>query len=239
MIAYRRKLPRFIAAILAHLFLTGGVFACNPVVPTICEAYSQAKAVFVGKLIRMEKVRDSRTPQIDAHFLIEKVFKGNVDKTAVVRFDAGDCGPRIKVGERHFVYQDKPSFRIANRTTLLRKDLPDLEYAELVQNPHPIFLIKGQVVGLSATDMGTVWISITGANIKALVRPDSEGFYSLMVQEEGEYQVRVSLPFRASVRAHILDAVTESTLSNFFEYKLRFRSHECDFRRFEVSPNVP
>ena len=120
--------------------------ACNPALPTICEAYSRAKSVFIGTLAKVEKIKDSNMSEVYAHFSVKKIYKGTVNTIEVVRFDTGDCGTQMtEIGKDYFVY-DEPYVdfaSVANLTGLVEDSQTSIKYAENLSKKHPIYTISG------------------------------------------------------------------------------------------------
>jgi len=52
------------------------VSACHPVTPAVCQAYSRAEAVFIGKLLTVEEKTENDMAVVNATFSVKKIYKG-------------------------------------------------------------------------------------------------------------------------------------------------------------------
>ena len=79
-------------------------YACNPAVPTVCQAYARAEAVFIGTLLEIQKVPGTDVAKIEVRFAVKRTFKGKAETGETIRFGAGDCDPQIsEIGKDYFV----------------------------------------------------------------------------------------------------------------------------------------
>lgn len=225
----------------ATVFLWGvsdvEVSACNPAVPVLCQAHSRADAVFVGTLIKVETVVNYPIKQIDAHFEVEKVYKGKTDKIEVVRFKAGDCDPQItEIGEKYFVYKEpfSPRSPVANMTGRYIPGMPAEKYAASLSQETPIFTVSGQIFGISDEERKKLRV-IVRVGKKVYRLPLSEGgYFEQIVRSRNEIIVKVELPYFANVHTEILKEVFDSD-DQEISYSLQFAPNDCDFRTISVT----
>lgn len=218
------------------------VFGCNPAVPTICQAYNRAEAVFIGTLQKVEEVREPDKPwMIDAHFLVVRTFKGPTKKIEVVRFGAGDCDPEIKkIGGDYFVYKEPPSYQIANRTHEVSRFMQDLEYAETRAKQPPTISIQGFIDDLTETQLAKTSVVITAPDGRShILSLGNRGTYSFAAGQAGEYTVRISLPSKVLWHSVILNTYSPAVESDVVDYKIQLRPGECDFRTIKFPLDAP
>jgi hypothetical protein len=140
----------------------GSLLACQCYFQTVCQAYTQSKSVFVGKL---EKIEDDTAgilePDLVAYFSVEKTFKGTTEKLEKVKFDICDGEPQLKVGERYFVYkEDADVNNYCNTPRVLQKDDYNLKFAEGLSRSAPTYTVSGSIDGMSEEEakLTEIWI---------------------------------------------------------------------------------
>ena len=95
----------FVAAWLLSMILTSSAFGCVCTSPSVCEAYSLAERVFIGRLVSKETRDENGREVIIAKFKSGKVFKGDsAERVKVVAFSGGGCEPTLLVGEKYIVF---------------------------------------------------------------------------------------------------------------------------------------
>ena len=219
----------FIATILADQ-----VPACNPAVPILCQAYSRAEAVFVGKLVKVEKA-DTGTRQVIAHFSVKKVYKGDVAGSEVVHFGASDCDPTLsEIGKDYIVFKEpyrRPP-HVANLTSTVLKFPTGVEYAEARLTKEPVFEIAGRI-DLRQIGSKPVGVAVGVGSNRHTVTVDKDGFFSFTAKKNATYEIEITLPFNALTRTEILGTIYESEGTSI-RYSVTFKPNECDYREFYV-----
>lgn len=240
-----RKITRVFTALSFVLLSFSKILACQCEPIPICEAYSKAKKVFTGKL---EKVTEDKTAPyytVQAHFSVNKTFKGKTDKIEIVTFELGDCQwIDFKDGEEYFVYAEDSNINTyCNRTIILSKAMPDLEYANTISESSPIFSITGQIYPyeqMSVSDLKKTKLFIKSKDSKKEVKIDENGFFNFVARKKETYKVILSLPFKADVTFMQYDdpppnKISNSTLQTKVQYDLQFKPNDCDFRVISIA----
>lgn len=219
--------------------------ACSCSLPSVCRAYSQAAAVFIG---RLEDIRDtdpdkSTTPfrPKTGRFSVERVFKGAVSNEMLITFEPDSCIDRqFTIGRKYFIYTDTSNtVQQCNRTLLYDEKSPDYLYASNLVAKRPILMIRGRIIGLDATDLRTVKVLITGIKKRFELNVDGEGIFSLTVRERGAYNVELNLPRAGAVEATSGDIgydvqTMNSETRTVVRYEVEFRPNSCDDRQLSV-----
>lgn len=219
------------------LFSTAIVRACNPALLTVCQAYTRAESVFIGKLTKVEELPGNGARVIEARFEVSKVFKGQPNKIEVIRFDGGDCGPQVKqVGIDYFVYKDPPTrvlYAIANYTAPVAASKDDIKYAESLSISKPIFKIYGQIQTVEEEDLKAVVMTISRGKTETTLSLDKNGYFEFSTFEDAEYEIKVSVPFPSVFRTESMGWGNESTGKDH-KYPLKFKPNECDYRTIQI-----
>jgi hypothetical protein len=212
--------------------------ACECPQRVICQAYSRAKAVFIGTVQKIEYINYSQK----ITFSVEKTFKGKTGKIETANFFEGDCGNSFKIGEKYFVYKEAQA-EPCNRTFLLSASRYDLEYAESLSENNPVFNINGILENLSEVEAKSAKITIEKGQKTFEPDFDEYGNFSFKASENGIYRIKIVLPFRAQIS---LSRFKENTIlpknaklsltaqQTVLEYDVEFKPNECDFRWFLV-----
>jgi len=214
--------------------------ACNPAVPTICEAYSRAKSVFIGTLTKVEEIKGSHISEVFAHFSVKKVYKGSVNTMEVVRFYTGDCGIKMtEIGKDYFVYNEpyESLASVANPTNLVRNSRSSIKYAESLSERHPIYTISGWINGLTFDEMKKVVVEISEGS-RTHRRRLKKFSFNFVAKHETTYTVKITLPFDGIF-------LTKMIIGPFYnefrsdgrstEYTVQFKANKCDFRQIGIS----
>jgi hypothetical protein len=217
-------------------------FACQCGPELICEAFSRAESVFIGKVEKIESYKDEIAyPKIKVVFSVEKTFKGKNEKLVSADFSQGDCGNVFSAGERYFVYKYKVT-RICNRTDRLSVMSRDLEYAESLSESSPVFFIKGRLNDLSEDEINNTRVTIEKEQTKYDSNFDKYGNFNFKAVEKGIYRVKIRLPFDAQIsitqdvepflpeNMKMSKDVNQTTL----EYEVEFKPNECDGKQFYI-----
>ena len=215
------------------LFLGEAVCACTfSAYPTLCQAYSGAEAVFIGKLVKVERISPFA---VAAKFEVRKSYKGKVGTTEIAEFSAG-CGPDLSaLGEDYFVFKEEPyRFGPADLTSRVSRIPEAIKYAESMSWNKPVFAIGGRV-DLPPNDLKKVRVSIVGRNKIYNAPIDPKGFFNFTTKKAANYTVKISLPFRASILIEDFGSHYDIVESDASSYTVSFRPNECNYRTFEVT----
>ena len=222
--------------LLAGLYVP--VSACNCEIPTICQAFSIAKAVFTGKLLKLERNKTSDVETLIASFEVGRSFKGKPDRVENVKIVIGSCDRKFTVGEEYFVYKQPPGqeYLTCDPTRLLSNAQADIKYASSLSDAHPIFTISGLITGVSGPDLEKIRITIddgTKSSNLSFRRGAGFGSYSFAAKKDASYTVTVTLPVTSASR------LSELGLFHYFEgnqikYTTKFKPNQCDHRDIEI-----
>ena len=229
----------FLVLIAFNFVSVGAVLACVCDIPAICEAYSRAGAVFIGKVEKMELDKKGSVPTMIVTFSVEKSFKGKTGKTETAKFFDGGCRDKFIVGEKYFVYKDETE-SLCNRTALLSILPYDLKYAQSLSESNPIFSIKG-ILELPEEDVKNARVTIEKGQIKYPVDVDKYGNFSFIATEKGFYRVKIVLNFEAQISKSKVDFIlpqkakfSATPSETSLEYEAEFKPNECDFKLFYI-----
>ena len=235
---------------------TINLFACPQVetgVPA-CAYWTRADAVFLGKILNIEKVSGSEDLPAGSRkirFQVLQNFKGADNPTfAVITKDAkNDCGLNAKKGETWIIY--------ANNDIVIKsfaefrgvKIEPKLESAELATLKSVVAgttsaAISGRIVWQSRNNIDlyeTVEeITVEGNGKKFAAQPDANGIFNINVPSAGTYQVELKFPYNAPLKWNDNLLNTSYTQGNptVFKYEVRLNDGDCNFSFFEVSKRM-
>jgi hypothetical protein len=231
---YRRPGPRFLLAVITILIASHVSKGCECEIPAICQAFSRAELVFVGKLIKIEEAPPTTgVEQVYADFDVSESFKGSPSKIQRVEFLLGTCFDRPQVGENYFVYKNSNT-RLeyyCDRTRKVDTAQTDLAYARSLAKAPPQFIINGVVNGLSTSEVRKTRIFVIYKLKSSPVKIMEDGSFHYSGKKEGKYEVRIYFPtkfiFTVKSSHGEMEIFAEST-----SYTLDFKANECDFRRF-------
>jgi hypothetical protein len=200
----------------------------------VCVDYSQAKFVFIGKLLKVVDVDKTNQFDVYAHFKVEKTFKGKTDVVEVVKFNIS-CRENFKfeIGERYLVYSD--DFKNpCNRTDLLSNLKSDLDYIKTLSERIPSFTIHGKL-GITESEAKETKVIINDGKREYLTEVDKYGQYSFVSTNNTNFHIKIVLPFYAEVNGYGIKAVSFKPNQTTIEYDVSFKPNECNFR--EITAN--
>lgn len=245
---FKREFSLFIVLIII-LVSFYETLACECNESDICNAYSKAEKVFIGKLEKVEKDEKAPVYSIQAHFSVEKTYKGKTEKIEIVTFKLGDCEwLNFIEGEKYFVYSNKLNINTyCSKTKFLKFAKTDIEYANSLSEKYPIFTIKGflpQIDSRNPNLLKQIKLYLKFATNRRRIKIDKDGFFSFVVRKKGKYEISISLPFKAEVYVlrstfDVENSAKVSTLndSTKIQYEVEFRPNECDYREIRVVKN--
>lgn len=225
-------------------------------IPSPYKAYSEAAAVFIGKVVSSkdvpyeENVRDKKFTVYDRHFhfIVEESFKGKKDAEIdinVGRIDSS-CYRGFTIGERYLVYAYELSGTIlgsgpCTRTNSIKTAFDDVHYIRAMLRGAPEPRIYGAVARVG-NDLRSESVLVEPiAGIKVLIEgeqnqrfealTDKQGFYSLTQIPDGKYKVRPVLP-----NGHVgeVQIILDSQGGN--DYERVQRGHSA-YARFDIGWN--
>ena len=215
--------------------LDRATFACSCSFLSPCAAYSNAEKVFVGTLEQISEAKESRIYSIKGRFKVEKIYKGKSSSVENVTFVIGSCDKNFKVGEKYFVYVNKSNdLRFCERTNLLSEASADLDYAESLSQDNPKYIVEGDIIGLSPSEVSELKIEVKNNDSQFLITPDKSGFFKFNTPLNKKYQVRIIVPFEANVVANDV-FIKNSPAQTVIEYSVEALPNECSYRMLEVS----
>jgi hypothetical protein len=235
--------------ILFVIFLSfANVIACECNLPQICVAYSRAKKVFIGKLVKVEENELLSRNIVKVHFSVEKTYKGETQKVEIVTFKNSDCLIiKFKEGEKYFVYAENANFNTyCNRTTYLSSAKKEIEHVNSLAKNKPIFNIKGVIARgdtISDDELRKIEIFVTIRNKKNKVILNEGGMFNYTVTKKGLYKINILVPFDSRITTMndlpVFGDVRVITTSDstLISYNLEFKPNECDFREIQIIKN--
>lgn len=244
------------------VYLLNEVHACTCVdygVPT-CSLFSNADAVFVGKIERITSAMGDKDASVQlggigsissrgsgliwVHFTIEHAFKGVNGKTVkALTYRGTSCDLGVKKGQRWliFAHRDKEtsnlSFGACDGNGTIEKNSPLIaELEKLSRHSGPIS-VRGQVTEQQFNKVKGAKAVITGNGVNLETVTDDEGSYSFEVPGAGQYTVKVIVPFSASLMRRgddrPIDEKPEET-QTVFEYSATASRDACDYQFFDT-----
>lgn len=232
------------------LFSAESIHACQCYSNTVCQAYSQSKSVFIGKLNKLDKSDPDVTT---AYFSVEKTFKGLTEEIEQVKFKICHSFSEVpwKIGQRYFVYkEDADANHYCNRTHAVSNNdrNNDLKYAESLSETNPIFTISGGINYLSEKELTLTEVWIQEGENKKRIELEKFGSFSYKTTKKGLYDVKIVLPFRAEniqltssrngigliyAEGNGGFKVTKTENRTTVEYGLEFKPNSCEVRQVE------
>ena len=182
--------------------------------PTPCEAYAEADAIFIAKVVQISPqtiLMWQRAKDYDqtASLVVEKVYKG-AKRTRLVLHQLGrKIAPKFIVGSRYLVYANfdratrKWEVRRCGRTRLAKYVQDDLHYLDGLRASPIRTRIAGAVTRYERDDenpQGTtqrlsgVRIKIKGEGKEYEVVTNAQGIYELHNAPAGKYVIEPEIP---------------------------------------------
>ena len=78
-----------VLVLLTFLFLVypfRSAYGCQCNLPTVCQAFSRADAVFIGKVLNIRKSAKTRADIVEVEFGVERTFKGPDRPSQLVQY---------------------------------------------------------------------------------------------------------------------------------------------------------
>jgi len=228
---------------LAFIVLSAGVtHACNCGLTSACQAFSDAKAVFSGKLIKVEKELLEKRPLVHAFFAPSEIFKGDhIGKTEKLTFIDGECLKPFESGVEYIVFQDNgPIQNICNWTDRSSdgKGIKDF-LARLVDQPRSAW-IYAFIRGLSADELRRSEFYFDGK--KVTVSELALGNLEFTTSERAKHQIKLILPVTATIDVEDGSVILTTTVRvakdrdrTIVEYEVDVGTNPCDSRLISVT----
>jgi len=177
---------------------------------SICQAYTNADAVFIGTVERTERPQPKKNADGEvysagqiAYVQVEKVFKGVKETEVVFRSGGSSCDRILKEGEHLLFYAsyDKKSktFKIGpcSRTTSIDKapdGVDDLLYLQALPAAAETTRISGTLLSHLVNPLIGIKVSISGPQKSYEVYTDKNGVYEIYDLPPGRYNVKTESP---------------------------------------------
>lgn len=240
-----RWVSKFVLLILfVTLVQSVEIFAamCQCAAVSVCQAYSRADEVFIGKATGVRIEQSSFIPEIVVDFKVEKRFKGDSETVERVRFKRGECFQlNFVVGEQYFVYKNRTLDRslICNRTSTVALSKTEIQHAESLSQSDPQYTIAGMISGVPKEDFKRIKLVVENENKSTAVRLNNDGFFSFSTKSSSSlFTVKLLLPYEATIFMRDLEVIYSSS-GSVIEYKAELRPNECNFREISLSEIRP
>jgi protocatechuate 3,4-dioxygenase beta subunit len=211
---------RIFFACFAFMFLLGlpgAVEACTcGGAPTVCGAYAEADAVFIGSVQRIELPPAQKNPQGReyvagqiAYVQVEKAFKGVRNAQVVFRSWGTSCDAEFKQGERWLFYarynKENRSWSIGacGRSTRIEGAAEDLLYLQGLPASAQKTHISGRLEHYTDENIIGARVRIIGEKKTYETYTDKNGVYEINGLPPGKYTVEPDIPFGLKVRFSI------------------------------------
>lgn len=238
------------------------VHACTCVdygVPT-CSLFSNADAVFVGKIERITSAIDDKNASVElggvgsissigsgliwVHFTLEHAFKGVNGKTVkALTYRGTSCDLGVKKGQRWLIFAQRDdetsnlSFGACGGSGAIEKNSPLMAELEKLSRQGGPISIRGRVAEEQFNNVKGAKAVITGNGLNLETVTDDNGSYSFEVPSAGQYTVKVIVPFSAALMRspddRPIDAKPEET-QTAFEYSATASPDACDYQFFDT-----
>ena len=212
-----------------------------------CAYWTRADAVFLGKILNIEKVSGSEDLPAGSRkirFQVLQNFKGVDNPTfAVITKDAKtDCGLNAKKGETWIIY--------ANNDIVIKsfaefrgvKIEPKVESTELATLKNIVAgksatAISGRIVSTDGNKINeSVEITVEGKNFKQTAKTDADGAFNFPVPPDASYKIELKFAYKAELKwnENLLGASLTQGIPTLFKYEVRLNDGDCHFSFFEV-----
>lgn len=219
------------------LICNNSTFGCSCNVVPPCVSYTEAVKVFVGKLQSISEIEQATIPSVYVKFSVEKVYKGDLGKTELVKFETGGCKRTFKLGESYFVYvYDDINFsrQYCDRTDILSNASLDINYVNDLTENNPKFSIFGDIYGVSESDLNNLNVQIKNDDERFNVLLNSLGHYNFNAVKDKKYEVQITIPFEAEIYTNDVNINYENGRS-VIKYSTKFSKNGCSYRAFNVT----
>ena len=226
-----------------------------------CSLFSNADAVFVGKIERITSAMGDRDESVQlggvgslssrgsgliwVHFTLEHAFKGVSGKTVkALTYRGTSCDLEVKAGQRWLIFAHRNdetsnlSFGACGGNGGIEKNSPLIAELEKLSNQSGPLSIRGRVAENQYSSVKGARAVLTGNGLNLEAVTDDEGSYSFEVPRAGPYTVKVIVPFSATRRRfdgddRPIDERPEEA-QTIFEYSATASAAACDYQFFDT-----
>jgi hypothetical protein len=215
-----------------------------------CAYWTRADAVFLGKILNIEKVAGSEdlpTGSRKIRFQVLQNFKGADNPTfAVITKNAKtDCGLNAKKGETWIIYANNDivikSFAEFRGVKIEPKvESAELQTLKMVVAGTTSAAISGRIVWQSRNNIDLYEageeITVKGNGKKFSAQPDADGAFNIPVPSAGTYKVELKFSYNAPLKwnENLLGTSYTEGIPTLFKYEVRLNDGDCQFSFFEV-----
>ena len=227
----------------------------------ICSLFSNAEAVFVGKIQRITSAMGDRDESVQlggvgsissrgggliwVHFTLEHAFKGVSGKTArALTYRGTSCDLEVKEGQRWLIFAHRNdetnqlNFGACDGNQWIEKSSPLIAELEKLSKQSGALSIRGRVAEEQYSSVKDARAVLTGNGLTLETVTDGDGSYSFEVPGPGRYTVKVIVPFSASLMRfrgddRSIDEKPEET-QTVFEYSATASPDACDYQFFDT-----
>lgn len=221
--------------VLPFLFLIMTTFAAGQcIAPTICQAYSMADSVFLGKVSKIENAMNEYGGGKKVTFSVDRMFKGTLEPSVEAAFYQQREDFEFLRGEKYLVYKysDDLSERICNRTELIKDSQEDIEYATNLISQSQKYSIEGQIIS-SSKDLDAK-VFIFHKSHRDVLPIDKNGFFRYQTKVPGNYKVKIMFPAEVNIFIDSL-GLKKSNVGENYEYEVNLNDPGCNYHEFYVS----
>jgi hypothetical protein len=206
--------PIEIVTVLVLIATTGYAFDCVSN-PSPCEAYANADAVFIGKVVRIVpesipgmSTRDDDYDQI-AYVVVEETYKG-LRRSSILLHQLGRThAPKFVLGSRYLFYANRDSLgrhwsvRPCGRTRMANYVQDDLRYLRALPSSGKTTRIAGEIVKYEADSenpagaterMEGITVRVLGLSKAYTTTTDANGVYEILNVPPGKYRIEPTIP---------------------------------------------
>lgn len=180
--------------------------------PSVCGAYAEAEAVFVGTVTRVEdkiaKARDGReyVSGQTAYVQVDEAFKGAKEPQLIFRSDGSSCDAHYVEGQRRLFYawynKEHKAWSIGacGRSSLLQNAADDLLYLRGLPASAQKTRIAGILTTRDQTPLMGVKVKLIGVNKTYEAFTDKNGVYEAYDLPAGKYLIEPETPLNLKLR---------------------------------------
>ncbi len=206
-----------------------------------CAAYGKAAAVFVGVVAEITKVppqKDDPYEYVSVRFLIEEPFRGVAGpEVKVITAINSACDLEVKRGERWVVYayrdsgDDTLAMGTCSRTHQVDGDDEDLVYLRGLSKGTFRPFVAG-IIQKQFTPLGDVRFTASVGGEQYEATSDAGGYFQIMLDKPGRYQVRAVVPFSAGLFGYDMGGVEirPTDEQSVIEYDVNIPAGQCAYR---------
>ena len=229
----------FRAVAVAVAVIALGVLAyghrCQCTSTTMCQSYTLSDSVFIGEFVRYgnpDEIPSRRT----GIFKVSRTLKGETSDSEEVMFAVRCNGTKFEAGREYLVDKYPEPYRelICDHTSLSADSALDIAYAERLRESPLEFAFEGRVEVPNGERFEGVRVAVGSGSSSKEVSLDESGWFRHVVNEPGDYRVKVCFPDDRKIRVHELGFQRNLTGAEF-EYMVTVRESGCDFREVVVN----